>query len=111
VFEEIARAFVSRLVQAGELEATDVGSWWSTDGEHEIDIVGMRSRPTFVGSVKWRAALLGRDVDKSLAGHAHALGVDDSIPWILAGRGGVDRWLFKAMPYLRGFSAGHLYRR
>ncbi len=111
VFEEIARTFVSRLVQSGELEATDVGSWWSTDGEHEIDIVGMRSRPTFVGSVKWRAALLGRDVYKNLADHARALGVDDSIPWILVGRSGVERSLLKAMPHLRAYSARDLYGR
>jgi AAA+ ATPase superfamily predicted ATPase len=111
VFEEIARTFVSRLVQSGDLEAHDVGSWWSTDGEHEIDIVGMRSRPAFVGSVKWRAALLGRDVYNNLADHARALGVDDSIPWILVGRGGVERSLLKAMPHVRGFSARDLYRR
>jgi AAA+ ATPase superfamily predicted ATPase len=111
VFEEIARTFVARLVHAGELEATDVGSWWSTDGQHEIDIVGMRSRPTFVGSVKWRPAPLGRDVYTNLADHARALGVDDSIPWILVGRGGVERSLMKAVPNLRGFSARDLYRR
>ncbi len=102
---------MSRLVQAGELEATDVGAWWSTDGEHEIDIVGMRSRPTFVDTVKWRAALLGREVYRNLADHARALGVDDSNPWILVGRGGVERSLMKAMPHLRGFSARDLYRR
>lgn len=111
VFEEIARRFVSRLVQAGELESTDVGSWRSTDGKHEIDIVGMRSRPTFVGSVKWSAALLGRDVYNNLADHDSALGVDDSIPWIFVGRAGVERSLLTTMPHLRGFSARDFYRR
>ncbi len=97
-------------MQAGELEATDVGSWWSTDGAHEIDIVGMRSKPTFVGSVKRRAALLDREVYKNLAEHASALGVDDTIPWILVGRSGVERSLLKAIPHVRSYSVDDLYR-
>ena len=110
VFEEIARTFVSRLVQRGDLSARDVGSWWSTDGKHEIDIVGMRAKkPSFVGSVKWRAAALGREVYANLAEHASALGVSDSIPWVLVGRGGVEPSLLRAHPHVMGFSARDLY--
>ena len=52
-FEEIARAFARDLIIRGELQGDDVGSWWSTNGKHEIDIVGTAvRRPTFNGSVK-----------------------------------------------------------
>lgn len=99
------------LLAGGELEGLDVGSWWSTDGEHEIDIVTVAQKSiTNIGTVKWRAAPLGREVYRNLAGHAAALGVSDTIPWIMIGRGGVERSLLKAESHVRGFSAEDLYR-
>jgi hypothetical protein len=110
VFEDVAREFAGDLVRSKELEATDVGSWWSTDGNHEIDIVGVKRRaPTFVGTVKWRGSRLGSDVYGNLASHAEALGVDASIPWLMIGRAGVEKRLLNAHSQLRGYSATDLY--
>jgi len=69
VFEAIARDFTTGLLIRGELEGLDVGSWWSTDGEHEIDIVTVAQKAvTNIGTVKWRSAPLGREVYRNLAG-------------------------------------------
>ncbi len=112
VFEDMARTFAANLIARQELEALDVGSWWSTDGNHEIDIVGMgRKVPKFIGTVKWRSAALGRDVYKNLADHAQALGVDESVPWLMIGRGGVTAAVLAAEPHVRGYSIDDLYRR
>jgi AAA+ ATPase superfamily predicted ATPase len=110
VFEELARAFAVQLVKDGHLRALDVGSWWSTDGRHEIDIVGTgRKQPTFIGTVKWRRAPLGRDVYANLADHARALGTDASIPWLMIGRGGVDEDVLRRESHVRGYSIADLY--
>jgi hypothetical protein len=69
----------------------------------------MRAKPSFIGSVKWRAAPLGREVYANLAGHASALGVDETIPWIFIGRGGVEPSLLRAHTHAIGFSARDLY--
>lgn len=109
VFEELARSFAALLVAQGELRALDIGSWWSTDGRHEIDIVGMGPKqPAFIGTVKWRRAPLGQDVYANLADHARALGVDASIPWLMIGRGGIGDVL-RREPHVRGYSVADLY--
>ncbi len=110
VFEDMVRTFAAELVNERELEALDVGSWWSTDGRHEIDLVGVRrSTTTFIGTVKWRAAPLGRDVYRNLSDHANALGVDDSIPWLLIGRGGAEPSLLQREPHVRAYDINDLY--
>jgi hypothetical protein len=75
VFEEMAREHARRLSTTGELEAERVESWWSTDGQHELDLVGVarRARIALIGTVKWSARRLGRDVLLNLEGHAAAL--------------------------------------
>lgn len=95
IFEEIARAYARDLVRDGKLRGIDVGSWWSTDGKHEIDIVGVNSnrRPTFVGSVKWRDAELGNAVLDDLNASAAALEADTSIPRLIVGRHGATKAL------------------
>jgi uncharacterized protein len=109
IFEEIARGYAHRLIARRELRGTDVGSWWSRDGNHEIDIVGtLRDRPSFIGSVKWRVRPIDRSVLKNLEEHARALGVDESIPWLLVGRGGVDMKILSE-PHLRGVSIEDIY--
>jgi uncharacterized protein len=111
IFEEIARAYAHRLIGRKELRGTDVGSWWSRDGNHEIDIVGtLRGRPSFIGSVKWRSTPIDRSVLKNLEEHARALGVDESIPWLLVGRGGADAKILNE-PHLRGVSIEDIYAR
>jgi hypothetical protein len=66
-------------------------------------------QPRFVGGVGNRQAPLGRDVYQNLAAHARALGVDEKLPWLLVGRGGVERSLLKAQPHARGYSIEDLY--
>jgi AAA+ ATPase superfamily predicted ATPase len=110
VFEDVAREFAGQLMMSGRLPGTDIGSWWSTDGNHEIDIVGVKRKdPTFIGTVKWRAAALGYDVYKNLESHAAALGADTSIPWLMVGGGGVEPRLLDAEPHVRGYSVADLY--
>jgi AAA+ ATPase superfamily predicted ATPase len=90
VFEEIGREYARSLVQAGSLRAVDVGSWWSTDGAHEIDVVGVSAarKPTFAGSVKWRDSELGGDVLAALDRSLEALGVKQPFPCLIIGRHG-----------------------
>jgi AAA+ ATPase superfamily predicted ATPase len=110
VFEDIARDFTAQLMTSGQLPGNDLGSWWSTDGNHEIDIVGLaRKVPAFIGTVKWRSSPLGRDVYNNLADHAAALRADDSIPWLMVGRGGVEPSLLRTAPHVRGYSVDDLY--
>jgi len=108
VFGEVARDFAHELMHRGDLPGTDVGSWWSADGRHEIDLVGTTKRtPVFVGEVKWSATPLDRRVLRALDDHAAALGVDDAVLRLLIGRGGVEASL--ARPGLRGYSIDDLY--
>ncbi len=110
VFEDIARDFVVSQIATGALSGLDVGSWWSSDGQHEIDIVTMlRNRVTAIGTVKWRATPLGTDVYHNLTDHASSLGVGSDIPWLMIGRGGVDPALLGAHGNLRGYSVDDLY--
>ena len=110
VFEDMARSFATELVSRGELNALDIGSWWSSDGQHEIDIVGMARRaPSFIGTVKWRQSLLGWDVYKNLADHARALGVTDAIPWLMIGRGETEAQVRERAPHVRAYSVDDMY--
>jgi uncharacterized protein len=110
VFEDMARHFSSELVSRGELNALDIGSWWSTDGQHEIDIVGMARRaPSFIGTVKWRKPLLDLGVYNNLADHARALGVDDAIPWLMVGRSRTEQKVLERAPHVRAYSFEDLY--
>jgi AAA+ ATPase superfamily predicted ATPase len=110
VFEDMARTFAIDLVTKGDLTALDVGSWWSTDGQHEIDVVGLGRRdPTFVGTVKWRDAALDGRVYGNLADHAQALGVTTAIPWLMISRGGTDPKVLERQPHVRGYSVVDLY--
>jgi len=90
VFEDIARDYASEEIHRGTLRGIDVGSWWSTDGRHEIDIVGIAAnrKPTFVGSVKWRDAELGESVLNDLIASMAALGAASNMLRILVGRYG-----------------------
>jgi uncharacterized protein len=51
-----------------------IGSWWSRDGQTEIDVVGIsRHRYALLGSCKWRR-LVDIDVLDQLRDHQAALG-------------------------------------
>jgi AAA+ ATPase superfamily predicted ATPase len=108
-FEELARSYARYLIAAGDLPGDTVSSWWSSDGEHEIDIVGTAARrPTFIGSVKWRRQPLGESVLHDLERDAAMLNVPE-IPRLLVGRGGVRPDIAKRAG-VRGVSADDLYR-
>lgn len=108
-FEEIARSYARYLIAAGDLPGDTVSSWWSNDGQHEIDIVGTAARrPTFIGSVKWRREPLGEAVLNDLERDAAVLDTPN-IPRLLVGRGGV-RPDVAARAGVRGVSADDLYR-
>jgi hypothetical protein len=89
IFEAMARDYSTELIKRAELKGDAVGSWWSTDGQHEIDIVGTSNlSPTFLGTVKWRDRLLDRAVVRDLERDAQALGASEDLPRLLIGRRG-----------------------
>jgi len=110
VFEEMAREYARTAILHGELSGVDVGSWWSTDGKSEIDVVGVDAgrRPTFVGTVKWRDTPLGGDTLNDLNGGAAALGADESVPRLLIGRHGAAAALTR-IAHVRSRGLGELY--
>jgi AAA+ ATPase superfamily predicted ATPase len=108
-FEEIARSYARYLIAVGDLPGDTVSSWWSNDGQHEIDIVGTEARhPTFIGSVKWRREPLGEAVLNDLERDAAMLDASN-IPRLLVGRGGVRKDI-AARTGVRAISADDLYR-
>lgn len=68
VFEEVCRRWLGRysgLDAAGG--ASTIGSWWSRDGRHEIDIACVdRRQYTLLGSCKWSRRLVDEDVLEAL---------------------------------------------
>ena len=110
VFEDMARTFAADLVAKRELSALDIGSWWSADGQHEIDIVGMgRREPTFIGTVKWRESSLDWATYTNLANHARAIGATNEIPWLMIGRGRTEARVLERAPNVSSYSIEDLY--
>jgi AAA+ ATPase superfamily predicted ATPase len=112
-FEEMAREHARRLVAAGDLKAERVESWWRVNGQHEVDLVGVSRRDTitFVGTVKWSARRLGRDVLQNLDGHAVALPgyKPGETPRLIYGRAGCEPTSAGALG-VRYFSVLDLYQ-
>jgi uncharacterized protein len=111
VFEEMAREHARGLAAAGELTADRIEAWWSTDGAHEIDLVGVSGRDdvSLVGTVKWSARPLGREVLANLDAHASALpGYRPGIPRLVYGRTGCGK-MVAATHGVRCYSAEDLY--
>lgn len=75
VFEEMAREHARGLAARGEVDAERVEAWWSADGAHELDLVGVRGRAevSMVGTVKWSARALPYEALRNLDAHAAAL--------------------------------------
>jgi len=74
LFEDLAREHARSRAAAGELEADRVEGWWSADGAHEIDLVGLSGREvSFVGEAKWSQRAVRREVLTRLDLHAQAL--------------------------------------
>lgn len=110
VFEDIAREHARHLAARGELEADRVDSWWSADGQHEIDLVGTSGRGIgFVGEAKWSGRPLSATVLSRLDEHAGALpGVTPATPRLFYGRAGCAPPLVSRSG-VRCFSAADVY--
>lgn len=64
IFEDICRRWLARYsdIEAAR-DAAAIGSWWSRDGQVEIDIAcADRDRYTLLGSCKWHKRLVGEEV-------------------------------------------------
>jgi uncharacterized protein len=75
IFEDVCRHW---LALYSELEparsASTIGSWWSRDGRHEIDIACVdRDRYTLLGSCKWSRRVVGEDALDSLLSSREAI--------------------------------------
>lgn len=110
VFEEITREHARMLAARGDLAADRVDAWWSADGRHDIDIVGVSGRGVgFVGEAKWSARPLSAGVLRGLDDHVAALpGGTPTTTRLLYGRAGCAPGL-AARPTLRCFSIADLY--
>ena len=112
IFEEMAREHARSLAARGVLTSSRVDAWWSPDGKHEIDLVGLAGKKSigFVGSVKWSARKLGSNVLENLKHHAEPLpGYTPSIPHLLYGRSGCTPAI-RSTPTVRCFSARDMYK-
>lgn len=113
VFEDIARQYVRRLASLDThgWEADRIGQWWSTDGQHEIDVVGTRNikEVAVAGTVKWRKEPLDRSVLNRLNADLMALGAGDDVPRLLIGRGGMAKSLH-GTPRTSGVSIADIYK-
>ncbi len=108
-FEDIASAFVRERMKARALPGDDLGAWWSTDGKHEIDLVGVSGRlPVFAASVKWRVEKLGDGTLHDLQDDIRAMHAGHDLPKILIGRGGIHTVLAKRRD-VTGYSIDDLY--
>jgi AAA+ ATPase superfamily predicted ATPase len=63
IFEDVCRHWLAHYSEIESARtATSVGSWWSRDGRHEIDVACIdRSRYTLLGSCKWSRRAVGDD--------------------------------------------------
>lgn len=111
VFEDIAREHARQLAAVGDLRADRVDAWWSGDGQHEVDLVGVSGRGVgFVGEAKWSARPLGVSILSRLEGHVVALpGVTSTTPRLLYGRAGCGPGL-AGRPGIHCFSIADLYQ-
>jgi uncharacterized protein len=111
VFEDMAREHARELAARGELHADRIENWWSADGAHEIDLVGLTGgdRISLVGTVKWTARRLGPDVLANLDAHAAALpGAAPGTLRLIYGRNGCTAQQRRA-PLVRCFSVDEMY--
>lgn len=110
VFEEIAREHARGLAAVGRLAADRVEAWWSADGQHEIDLVGVSGRGIgFVGEAKWSARPLPAAVLARLDDHVAALpGATPATLRLLYGRAGCVPTL-SARRDVRCFTIAHVY--
>ena len=68
IFEDVCRRWLGRYSDVQEARgARTIGSWWSRDGRHEIDIACVNGRQyTLLGSCKWSRRLVNEEVLQAL---------------------------------------------
>jgi AAA+ ATPase superfamily predicted ATPase len=91
-WEEAVRAHVRRECATGRL-ATDVvavGSWWSGEGQDEIDLLALAGRarqPVLAGEAKWARTVDASQLAADLRRKVSGLGADpDSLRYLVAAR-------------------------
>jgi uncharacterized protein len=75
IFEDVCRHWLAHYSKIDHAKtATTIGSWWSRDGRHEIDIAcADRTRYTLLGSCKWSRRAVGEDVLDALLSSREAI--------------------------------------
>jgi uncharacterized protein len=75
IFEDVCRHWLARYSEIEQARsATAIGSWWSRDGRHEIDIAcADRDRYTLLGSCKWSRKAVGEDTLDALLSSRDAI--------------------------------------
>jgi uncharacterized protein len=75
IFEDVCRRWLSRYSQVEPArDASTIGSWWSRDGAHEIDIAcADRKQYTLLGSCKWSRRAVGEDALDALCSSRDAI--------------------------------------
>jgi AAA+ ATPase superfamily predicted ATPase len=75
IFEDVCRHWLGHFSEIEQARsASAIGSWWSRDGRHEIDIAcADRKRYTFLGSCKWSRRLVGEDALDALLSSRDAI--------------------------------------
>lgn len=68
IFEDVCRQWLGRHSAVDEAQnAVALGSWWSRDRRHEIDLAGVdRHQYTLLGSCKWSRRPVGEDALEAL---------------------------------------------
>lgn len=91
-FEDCCRTWVGRYADEREVGASEeLGSWWSRDGQVEIDVVGVaKGRCTFLGSCKWARRAGVRALDELREAQAALGGKAATARLAIFARGGFD---------------------
>jgi uncharacterized protein len=98
VFEEAFREHLRRMANDGSLgeDIVAVGSWWTEDGQQEIDAVVLAQRgltrvPVLVGESKWASSVNAGRIKAGLIRKAAALAPDvEGLRYAICARENVD---------------------
>jgi uncharacterized protein len=91
-FEDCCRTWVGRYADEQAVGASEeLGSWWSRDGQVEIDVVGVaKGRCTFLGSCKWARRAGVQMLDELHEAQAALGGKATTAQLAIFARGGFD---------------------
>jgi AAA+ ATPase superfamily predicted ATPase len=110
IFKMMAIDFCAELIAKRELSGDRVGSWWSADGQSEVDLVGCAgSLPTFAGATVWNEGAALGDRLRSFANGTRALGTPEDLPRLLFMRRPAAHDLLRAAG-LTAYTVGDLYQ-